>query len=82
MTVTRQSQYLLTGSEDTTVIVWDLKSFSIVHRIAEHIAPVLCVTNALNNSVVASGGEDCSIIISSLATGKLVSVSVLFPSNR
>lgn len=38
-----------------------------------HIAPVSCVTSALDNSIVISGSEDSSIIISSLETGKLVS---------
>lgn len=41
-------------------------------RIYEHIAPVLCITSALNNSIIISGGEDSSIIITSLANGKVV----------
>ncbi|XP_060516204.1 protein qui-1 [Cylas formicarius] len=72
MAVTKQSQYLLTGSDDISIIVWDLKSLSLRLKICEHIAPVLCITSALNNSVIISGGEDSSIIISSLGTGKLV----------
>lgn len=73
MAVTRQSQYLLTGSEDTSIIVWDLKGLNLCLKITEHIAPVLCITSALNNSVIVSGGEDSSLIISSLANGKIVS---------
>lgn len=72
MSVTRQSQYLLTGSEDTSIIVWDLRAFTLRLRIYEHIAPVLCITSALNNSIIISGGEDSSIIITSLANGKVV----------
>lgn len=72
MSVTRQSQYLLTGSEDTSIIVWDLRAFTMRMRIYEHIAPVLCITSALNNSVIISGGDDSSIIITSLANGKMV----------
>lgn len=74
MAVTKQSQYLLTGSADLSIIVWDLKSLSLHLRIYEHIAPVLCVTVALNNSVIVSGGEDSSIIITSLANGRVVSI--------
>lgn len=74
MAVTKQSQYLLTGSEDLSIIVWDLKSLNLHLRIYEHIAPVLCVTVALNNSVIVSGGEDSSIIITSLANGHVVSI--------
>lgn len=39
---------------------------------SEHIAPVLCVTPALNNSLIVSGGEDSRIIVSSLLTGEVV----------
>ncbi|KAL1493229.1 hypothetical protein ABEB36_011321 [Hypothenemus hampei] len=70
--VTKQSQFLLTGSQDISFIVWDLKSLNMKLKITEHIAPVLCITSALNNSVIITGGEDSSIIITSLATGKVV----------
>ena len=76
MAVTKQSQYLLTGAEDTSIIVWDLRALTMTQRIYEHIAPVLCITSALNNSVIISGGEDSSIIITSLASGKVVGVAL------
>ncbi|XP_078041710.1 NACHT domain- and WD repeat-containing protein 1 isoform X1 [Augochlora pura] len=69
LAVTQHSQYLLTGSEDTSIIVWDMKEFSLKLRIREHIAPVLCLTTALKNTVIVSGGEDSRIIITSLLTG-------------
>lgn len=72
MAVTKQSQFLLTGSNDISIIVWDLKGLNIKLKISEHIAPVLCITSALNNSVIITGGEDSRIIISSLGTGKVV----------
>lgn len=40
--------------------------------IREHIASVLCVTCALNNSLVISGGEDSRIIITSLTNGEVI----------
>ncbi|XP_057334739.1 protein qui-1 [Microplitis mediator] len=70
--VTQQSQYLLTGSEDTSIIVWDMKELTLKRRICEHIAPVLTVTPALNNSVIVSGGEDSRIIATSLLTGEVL----------
>ncbi|XP_043276918.1 NACHT domain- and WD repeat-containing protein 1 isoform X2 [Venturia canescens] len=70
--VTQQSQYLLTGSEDTSIIVWDMKELTLKRRICEHIAPVLTLTPALNNSVIVSGGEDSRIIATSLLTGEVL----------
>lgn len=72
LAVTQQSQYLLTGSEDTTIIVWDMKEFTMKIRICEHIASVLSLTPALNNSVIVSGGEDSRIIATSLLTGQVL----------
>ncbi|KAL1138690.1 hypothetical protein AAG570_008752 [Ranatra chinensis] len=72
MAITKQSQYLITGSEDTSIIVWDLKTLELKLRIYEHIASVLCVTLALGNSVIVSGGEDSRIIVTSLKTGDVV----------
>ncbi|XP_071455447.1 protein qui-1 isoform X1 [Hetaerina americana] len=67
-----ESQYLITGSEDTSVMVWDLSTMRLKLRIMEHIAPVLCVTSALGNTVVASGGEDSRVILTSLVTGEVI----------
>ncbi|KAJ2938260.1 hypothetical protein O0L34_g17601 [Tuta absoluta] len=72
MCVTRESQYLLTGSEDTSVIVWDLHTLAVKTTILEHIAPVLCVAAIVNRSLVISGGEDSAVIVTSLVDGALV----------
>ncbi|KAK6620988.1 hypothetical protein RUM43_011291 [Polyplax serrata] len=69
--VTKQLPYLLTGSEDTSIMVWDLKTYSIKLKIVEHIAPILSLCVALNNTVIVSGGEDSRIIVTSLATGEV-----------
>lgn len=70
--MTHQSQFLVTGSEDTSVIVWDMKDFVMMSRICEHIAPVLALATSLNNSLIVSGGEDSRILISSLLSGEVL----------
>ncbi|XP_015433312.1 PREDICTED: NACHT domain- and WD repeat-containing protein 1 [Dufourea novaeangliae] len=72
LAVTQHAQYLLTGSEDTSIIVWDMKELSLKLRIREHIASVLCLTTALKNSVIVSGGEDSRIIVTSLLSGDVL----------
>uniref|UniRef100_A0A6B2E988 Putative conserved secreted protein n=1 Tax=Phlebotomus kandelakii TaxID=1109342 RepID=A0A6B2E988_9DIPT len=49
-----------------------MRTLTMKQRIWEHIAAVICVTYALNNTYIISGGDDSSIIISSMETGKLV----------
>ena len=48
----------------------------MISKLREHIAAVICVTCAMNNTLFISGGDDSSIIISSLSTGKLVCVHI------
>ncbi|RZF35450.1 hypothetical protein LSTR_LSTR014142 [Laodelphax striatellus] len=40
--MTKQSQYLLTGGEDTSIIIWDLKTFELKLRIYEHMKHQFC----------------------------------------
>ncbi|XP_058061583.1 protein qui-1 [Anopheles bellator] len=67
-----QSQYLVTASEDTSVIVWDMKTLAIKLRLREHIAPALCATLALDNKYFISGSDDSSIIVALFDGGKFV----------
>lgn len=48
---------------------WALKYWKCF---SEHIASVLSVTSALDNTVVVSGGEDSRIIITSLKTKEVL----------
>ncbi|XP_076636558.1 NACHT domain- and WD repeat-containing protein 1 [Colletes latitarsis] len=72
LAVTQHSQYLLTGSEDTSIIVWNMKTLSMSLKIQEHIAPVLCLTTSLTKLVIVSGGEDSRIIVTSLQNGEVL----------
>ncbi|XP_046435930.1 protein qui-1 isoform X1 [Neodiprion fabricii] len=72
LAITKQSQYLMTGSEDTSIIVWDMKELIMKQRICEHIAPVLSLTPAMGNSIIVSGGEDSRIIATRLLTGEVL----------
>ncbi|ETN64158.1 hypothetical protein AND_004106 [Anopheles darlingi] len=67
-----QSQYLVTASEDTSVIVWDMRTLETKLRLREHIAPALCATLALDNKYLISGSDDSSIIVALFEGGKLV----------
>lgn len=49
-----------------------MKDLVMKRRICEHIAPVLTLSTALNNSVIVSGGEDSRIIATSLLTGEVL----------
>lgn len=49
-----------------------MQELSLKTRIGEHIASILTLTPALNDSVIVSGGEDSSIIATKLLTGEVL----------
>uniref|UniRef100_A0A8D9ERW0 Uncharacterized WD repeat-containing protein alr3466 n=1 Tax=Cacopsylla melanoneura TaxID=428564 RepID=A0A8D9ERW0_9HEMI len=88
-----QSDYfLMSGSDDTSIIIWDMNTYEIKMKIKEHIAPVLCIVPALNNTLLISGGEDSRIIITSIQSkevlvkidhhrGPVTSIRITFPGD-
>ncbi|XP_026685419.1 uncharacterized protein LOC103517582, partial [Diaphorina citri] len=84
--------FLISGSDDTSIIIWDMNTYEIKLRIKEHIAPVSCIVPALNNTLLISGGEDSRIIITSMQTkevlvkidhhrGPVTSIRITFPGD-
>jgi WD40 repeat protein len=74
-TICECDEYLVTGSRDTTVIIWNVASSStatIVHILYGHDDVVTCV--AVNNDLdmVLSGSHDGSMIVHSLRGGNYI----------
>src|SRR5262249_42422892 len=69
--LTPDGKRLVTGSDDKSVIVWDVKTQKPVHKLAGHTAYVREV--AASNTVAVSGSEDLTVRFWDLATGKCTS---------
>lgn len=67
--VTGDSCHVISGSEDLSVMVWDLLKGLAILRIREHIASVSCVSSVLSAQMVITGGED-SIVLAFQWPGK------------
>ncbi|XP_032571228.1 NACHT domain- and WD repeat-containing protein 1 isoform X1 [Drosophila sechellia] len=66
------SELLLTGSEDATVLVWHVGLRERrAHIKNAHTAPITGVAAGANNTLIISSSEDASIAITDLASGKL-----------
>lgn len=61
----RKKNYLLSGSEDDLIYVWDIDSGKVVKRIEGHTEAVLCVAinPDMNRRQAASSGNDCLVKI-------------------
>ncbi|XP_045164628.2 protein NEDD1-like [Mercenaria mercenaria] len=64
------SRYLLNGSSDGLISVWDLKSHKISKTYKGHKGPVTCARFNQGSSAIASGSETGEIIIYNVVTGQ------------
>eukprot|EP00003_Mantamonas_plastica_P020206 TRINITY_DN3266_c0_g1_i2.p1 TRINITY_DN3266_c0_g1~~TRINITY_DN3266_c0_g1_i2.p1 ORF type:complete len:326 (-),score=111.23 TRINITY_DN3266_c0_g1_i2:81-1058(-) len=80
---------LVTGSRDTTLLVWEMKTSGgmttvnerVKHVLSGHDDEVTCVTVSNELDIVASGSKDGSVIIHTLRQGNYVR-SMFHPQNR
>ncbi|EDW02743.1 uncharacterized protein LOC6560627 isoform X2 [Drosophila grimshawi] len=68
----QQSQLLLTGSEDTSVLVWHVALRERRAHINAHTGSITGVAAGVNNTLIISSSEDATIAITDLASGKLI----------
>ncbi|KAF2656340.1 WD40 repeat-like protein [Lophiostoma macrostomum CBS 122681] len=74
-TIQYSSKYLVSGSRDRSVRIWNLDTQRLVHPpLLEHKASVLCLQfdDRPEQDVVISGGSDCAVILWRFSTGKLI----------
>lgn len=64
------SAYVLTGSSDKTVRMWDIQTGNSVRLFTGHIAPVTTLAVSPDGKWLASAGEDSVINMWDLASGK------------
>jgi len=80
LAIGEHGQILVTGSKDTTIMVWQIISKNQTHRINEvpkltlygHNDSVMCVSLSVELDILASGSKDGSVIIHSLSSGQYV----------
>jgi len=65
-----QSGALCSASDDGTIIVHDVKTWRIRHKLNGHIRPVFCVDMSKDESLIVSGGMDFKVRIWSSRTGR------------
>jgi WD40 repeat protein len=64
------NQYMASGSDDPSIIIWDLKSYSIRKKFQQHTYRVVCMQK-ISSSLIASGDGSGLIIIWNWLNGYL-----------
>lgn len=74
-TIQYSGRYLVSGSRDKTIRIWNLDTLRLVHPpLAGHTASVLCLQfdERPDQDIVVSGGSDCRVILWRFSTGRIV----------
>jgi F-box and WD-40 domain protein 1/11 len=74
-TIQYSGRFLVSGSRDRTIRVWNLDTQRLIHKpLIGHSASVLCLQfdERPEQDIIISGGSDCRIILWKFSTGRIV----------
>ncbi|XP_014557623.1 hypothetical protein COCVIDRAFT_96688 [Bipolaris victoriae FI3] len=74
-TIQYSGKYLVSGSRDKTIRVWNLDTLRLVHPpLIGHSASVLCLQfdERPDQDIIVSGGSDCRVILWRFSTGRII----------
>jgi hypothetical protein len=74
LAVSRDGNFLLTGSDDHNVYLWNTSTGEEIRRFSGHTGFVYCVALSPDGRLVASGSVDKTVRVFDLATGSVVRV--------
>jgi F-box and WD-40 domain protein 1/11 len=74
-TIQYSGKYLVSGSRDKSIRIWNLDTLRLVHPpLTGHSASVLCLQfdERPEHDLVVSGGSDCRVILWKFSTGRII----------
>ncbi|KAF2130535.1 WD40 repeat-like protein [Dothidotthia symphoricarpi CBS 119687] len=74
-TIQYSGNFLVSGSRDKTIRIWNLDTLRLVHPpLVGHSASVLCLQfdERPGQDIVVSGGSDCRVILWQFSTGRII----------
>ncbi|XP_078083686.1 WD repeat-containing protein 38 [Mustelus asterias] len=70
----RDGQFLLTGSDDCNVCVWNVTEEKLIYKVAGHTGPVKACAFSTDSTLFASGSCDCTVRVWDMKTGNCLHV--------
>jgi WD40 repeat protein len=68
--LTPDGRYLVSGSSDNTIKIWDTSNGNVLRTMLGHLQPVLSVAINASGGLIASGSEDTSVKLWDIVTGE------------
>ena len=75
-------KYIVSGSRDNTVRLWDRESGKEIRTFLGHSGPVKSVAISTDGRYIVSGSEDCSVKIWDIKTERLLATMIGFTDNE
>jgi WD40 repeat protein len=72
LAISANSEFLISGSQDKTIRVWNLVTGQLIHTLKSHRDGVYAVVLSPNQQIIASGSADKTIKLWHLETGQLL----------
>ncbi|WP_026104039.1 WD40 repeat domain-containing protein [Anabaena sp. PCC 7108] len=72
LAISANAKYLVSGSQDKTIRVWNLVTGELIHTLKSHREGVFAVSLSPNEQIIASGSADKTIKLWHLETGELL----------
>ncbi|MBD2692711.1 WD40 repeat domain-containing protein [Anabaena catenula] len=72
LAISSDAKFLLSGSRDKTIKVWNLETGKLIHTLKSHRDGVYAVALSPNEQIIASGSADKTIKLWHLETGELL----------
>nr|XP_042901313.1 NACHT domain- and WD repeat-containing protein 1-like [Parasteatoda tepidariorum] len=70
--LTLSGRFLISGSKDSEIIVWDVEKGSFIHKLNHHSSGVQCLTTTHSEELIISGSDSGVVIISRLDSSQVV----------
>jgi len=70
--VTADDRYIISGSDDSTLKVWDIETGKLLHTLKGHSSSVTAVVLTENGRRVISSSHDKTIKLWDIESGKLI----------